>query len=72
MGHILHNEDGICRDIARQNNFSLFRIDRTIRSLPIECAKDSTHIRHLISDLPGDFASTIINNAQYKASSIYR
>lgn len=72
MSHILNDEDGICRDIANQNHFSLFRIYRTEGAVAIERAKSSARGRHVIGNLPGHPVRAAINNAHYEGSSVYR
>ena len=72
MGHVLNDEDGICRDIANQNDFSLFRIYRTEGTAAIERTKSSARGRHLIGNLPGHLVRAVINNAHYEGSSVYR
>ena len=72
MRLILHDEDGICRDIVNQNDFRLFRVYRTEGPLTIERAKSPARARRLIRNLPGSLVRTVINNAQYEGSRIYR
>ena len=72
MRLILHDEDGICRDIVNQNDFGLFRVYRTEGPLTIERAKSHARVRRLIGNLPGSLVRTVINNAQCEGSRIYR
>jgi hypothetical protein len=70
MRLVLNDEDGICANIAHPNDFSLFRIYCTVGSIPIKCAKSSTCGGHLIGNLPGNLAGTVIDNAQCEGPGI--